>query len=252
MQPNITRRTFHRLGAGVASLTALQASRAFGANDRVRLGFIGVANRGRQDLAAFREHADIEVAALCDVDRLALEKAQQAAGGQARLYTDFRKLLETPDIDAVVIATPDHWHALQTIAACRAGKDVYVEKPLSITIHEGRRMVEVARQTKRVVQVGTHRRSSPLFAEMAGQVQAGKIGKVTVSRCYHAGNMAPAGIGHARPSAPPATLIGTCGWARVPSGRTRRTSCRTSSAGGTCTRRRWPTRAFTTSTRSAG
>ena len=102
-----------------------------GANDRVRLGFIGVANRGMQLIAAFLENPDAEVAALCDIRQSTLEKAGQQVGGKAVLLDDFRKLFDRTDIDAVVIATPDHWHALQTIAACRAGKDVYVEKPLS-------------------------------------------------------------------------------------------------------------------------
>lgn len=203
----ITRRGFHKAGvaAGLA-LTAAQSRRALGANDRVRLGFIGVANRGRQDLSAFLENADADVVALCDVDRVTLDKANGVLQGKAKLFEDFRKMLELKDLDAVVVATPDHWHALQTIAACRAGKDVYVEKPLSMTIREGRRMVEVARETKRVVQVGTHRRSNPLFAQFSAMVQADKIGKVTVARCYHASNMYPAGMGKATPSAPPATL----------------------------------------------
>ena len=205
---NITRRTFAKTtGAAAAlALTAAGTQRILGANDRVRLGFIGVANRGRQLLSAFLENKDADVVALCDVDRETLDRANGMVGGKARLEGDFRKIVEAKDLDAVVIATPDHWHALQTIAACRAGKDVYVEKPLSITVHEGRRMVEVARQTKRVVQVGIHRRSSPLYAETAKLVQEGKIGKVSISRCYHASNMYPTGMGKAAPSDPPATL----------------------------------------------
>jgi predicted dehydrogenase len=203
----IDRRTFHKTGAAAAvALTAAQAANVLGANDRVRLGFIGVANRGGQLISAFREHSDMEIVALCDVDSRTREKVNAALGGKAELLGDFRKLLERKDIDAVVIATPDHWHALQTIAACRAGKDVYVEKPLSMTVVEGRRMVEVARQTKRVVQVGIHRRSSKLYAEAAKMVQADKIGKVTVARCYHAGNMYPLGMGRVKPTAPPPEL----------------------------------------------
>src|SRR5690606_35166943 len=92
------------------------------------------------------------------------------------------------------------------VAACRAGKDVYVEKPLSYTIREGRKMVEVARETKRIVQVGTQRRSSPMYAQLGELVRAGKVGKVTVSRAYRISNMAPAGIGNAADSKPPADL----------------------------------------------
>jgi predicted dehydrogenase len=203
-----TRRTFHKAGACAAAvaLTAAQSARVWGANDRARLGFIGVANRGMQLIAAFLEHTDLEIAALCDVSATTLDRARERVDGKAECYGDFRKLLDRRDLDAVVIATPDHWHAIQTIAACRSGKDVYVEKPLSITIHEGRRMVEVARETKRVVQVGLHRRSSRLYAEAARYVQAENLGKVTVARCYQLSNMYPAGIGKSRPADPPADL----------------------------------------------
>jgi predicted dehydrogenase len=207
-QQTITRRKFIETGAvaTTAALTAAQTSKVLGANDRVRLGFLGTANRGMQLIAAFLENSDVEVAALCDISQSTLEKAGHAVGGKPVLLDDFRKLLDRTDIDAVVVATPDHWHALQTIAACRAGKDVYVEKPLSQTIHEGRRMVEVARQTKQVVQVGLHRRSSTLYADAAKFIQGEKLGRVTISRCYHISNMYPSGIGRAKPSAPPADL----------------------------------------------
>ncbi|MBI3117970.1 MAG: Gfo/Idh/MocA family oxidoreductase, partial [Candidatus Hydrogenedentes bacterium] len=110
------------------------------------------------------------------------------------------------DIDAVLIATPDHWHALQTIHACEAGKDVYVEKPLTQTIVEGRKMIECARRTNRIVQVGLMRRSSELYQQLHEVVKAGKLGKVTVARAYRTNNMYPKGIGKAAPSEPPATL----------------------------------------------
>src|SRR5207244_3979720 len=96
-------------------------------------------------------------------------------GSGAQKYHDYRRLLERKDLDAVFIATPDHWHALQTINACEAGKDVYCEKPLSYTIHEGRKMVEAARRHNRVVQTGTQRRSSQHYAEIARLVQSGAI-----------------------------------------------------------------------------
>jgi predicted dehydrogenase len=115
-------------------------------------------------------------------------------------------VLDRKDIDAVVIATPDHWHAIQMIAACNAGKDVYVEKPLSVTIREGRRMVESARRYDRVVQVGTQRRSSNLYAQLAEIVKSGAIGKVTVARAGLTNNMAPDGIGKLPDSDPPPGL----------------------------------------------
>jgi predicted dehydrogenase len=175
-----------------------------GANDRIRLGFIGVANRGGQLLSAFLSHDDVEVAALCDVQGSTLDKVKARLDGKPDTYEDFRRILDRKDIDAVVIATPDHWHAIQTIDACLAGKDVYVEKPVSITVREGRRMIDVARETKRIVQVGLHRRSAPLYAQAAEFVASGKLGHVTVARAYHRSNHFPAGIGHEQPSDPPA------------------------------------------------
>jgi predicted dehydrogenase len=138
----------------------------------------------------------MQVTAFCEVFQPYLDRAKSRIP-TAATFTDFRKLIAAPDIDAVVIATPDHWHAIQTIAACKEGKDVYVEKPLSITIHEGRRMVETARATKRVVQVGLHRRSSKLYSRLASEIQGGRIGKITVSRSYRLSNMHPDGIGKA-------------------------------------------------------
>lgn len=144
----LSRRTLAR--GAVAAMTAASYQRILGANDRVRLGFIGVGNRGSNLLRMTQEFADQRIAAVCDVYDPLLDKASEAAGTNPAQYKDYRKLLESGDVDAVVIATPDHWHALQTIHACQAGKDVYVEKPLSLTVVEGRRMVEVAGETKRV------------------------------------------------------------------------------------------------------
>jgi predicted dehydrogenase len=203
----ISRRTFNRTSAvAAAGLTALQTTNVWGANERIRLGFIGLANRGGQLMTAFLPHKDMEIVALCDVAQSTLAAAKERLEGRADTYADFRRILERQDIDAVVIATPDHWHALQTIHACEAGKDVYVEKPVSLTVVEGRKMVDAARRKNRIVQVGTHRRSGRLYAQAAQMVQSGTIGKVTVSRSYHRSNMFPLGIGKAQPTAPPADL----------------------------------------------
>ena len=131
-------------------------------------------------------------------------KKQPNFGGDVAREKDFRRLLDRKDIDAVIIATPDHWHAIQTIMACDAGKDVYVEKPLSIVIKEGRRMVEAARRNERVVQVGTQRRSSKLYAKLAEMLHSGAIGKITSARACYVANLAPDGIGRERDSEPPA------------------------------------------------
>ncbi len=218
MSKPITRRRFTKnsaltaaalLGGPLAAFHAEQQS--VGANDRIRVGMIGAGNRGGQLLDAFLAdtNADAEVVAICDIYKPHLEKTAarfEKLGKKVDSYSDFRKLIERPDLDAVVIATPDHWHAIQTITACRAGKDVYVEKPLAATISEGRRMVEVARETGRVVQVGTHRRSSKLWQSFAQMILDGKVGKTTVSQAFRLSNMYPEGIGKLAHSQPPADL----------------------------------------------
>ena len=201
----ISRRAFHASASALA-LSAASANRVFGANEKLRMGFIGVGNRGSQLLDAFDKLDDIRVSALCDIYKPYLDRADKRYSGNAATFTDFRKMIDSKDVDAVAIATPDHWHAIQTIYACQAGKDVYCEKPLSITIHEGRRMVQVARETKRVVQVGTHRRSSKLYANLASEIKGGKVGKITVARSYRLSNMHPSGIGKAAPGDPPPDL----------------------------------------------
>lgn len=203
---DVTRRTFIKTGTAAALGATLAAPSALGANERIRLGAIGTANRGGQIIEAALAHPEAEFVALCDVDQTAREKKNAELGGKCDLYNDYRELLARKDIDAVLIATPDHWHALQMIHACEAGKDVYCEKPLTQTIVEGRKMIEKARETQRVVQVGLMRRSSELYQELHEYVKAGNLGKITVSRAYRTSNMDPKGIGKAPHSAPPATL----------------------------------------------
>jgi predicted dehydrogenase len=216
------RRAFSKAALGTAATLAATA-RVLGANERVRLGFIGVGNRGCQLLKGFQAHEDAQVVALCDVYEPYLNGTPDQIDPRLKnlghripppyklpdavdRVKDFRRVLERKDLDAVVIATPDHWHAIQTIEACRAGKDVYIEKPLSIVLAEGRAMVEAARKHDRIVQVGTHRRSSRMYAELAEQLRSGIIGKITVARAAYASNMTPHGIGHAEPSDPPEGL----------------------------------------------
>lgn len=198
--------------------------RIIGANERVRVGFIGVGNRGTQLLHTFMQQPDCEVAALCDIyepyinrDYSAVEPRYKEMGGvipkmgenfpgSVKLYKDYRKLLENKDVDAVCISTPDHWHALQTIDAINAEKDVYVEKPLSKTIAEGRRMVEAGKNSKQVISVGLNRRGAPTFQKLAKEIPAGKIGKVTFANACHVGDMFPVGIGKLQPETPPANF----------------------------------------------
>ena len=198
-----TRRDFTKTLILAGASTALGAARAAGANDRVRLGCIGLGNRGDQVLDAFLKHPETEVVALCDLSPAYMDFAAKKAGGSPRQYKDYRQLLEQNDIDAVVIATPDHWHALQTVHACQAGKDVYVEKPVSLRVTEGRRMVEAVRQHNRVCQVGIHRRSVEVCREAADFVRQGGLGKVTAARAFHIQNEWPNGIGDPPDSDPP-------------------------------------------------
>ncbi|MBX7074458.1 MAG: Gfo/Idh/MocA family oxidoreductase [Pirellulales bacterium] len=204
MSNPISRRAFTASAAALGALAT--TARAADSDRKIRMGFVGLGNRGDQVLSAFLPQPDAEIVALCDVYEPYALAAQSKAGGKPRIYRDYRELLAQSDVDAVVIATPDHWHALQFIDACRAGKDVYVEKPLSLTIAEGQRMVEVAEETKRVTLMGTQRRSSPLIQEMVRLIQDGAIGKVSVAKCYHLVNESPMGIGKPADGDPPPGL----------------------------------------------
>ena len=200
----MTRRRFAKTMAAAGVATALSRMRVQGANDRIRLGFIGLGNRGDQVLDGFLPHRDAEIVAICDLWQPYLDFAAKKIGGSPKQFKDYRKLLELKDVDGVVIATPDHWHALQTIHACQAEKDVYTEKPMSLRVAEGRRMVQVARQYKRVTQVGFNRRSSPMCKEAADFLRGGGMGKITAIRAFHIQNEWPAGIGNPPDEEPPA------------------------------------------------
>src|SRR6476660_7611794 len=188
---SITRRKFHSAAAAAGLATALSARRVAGANDRVRLGCIGLGNRGDQVLSAFLTHKDAQVVAVCDLMPSYLDFASHKVGTNPEQSRDYRKLLDRKDLDAVVIATPDHWHALMTVEACKAGKDVYCEKPLSLCVAEGRAMVKAGREHKRVVQCGIQRMSNPFCQEAAELIRSGGIGKVTAVRAFHVQNEWP-------------------------------------------------------------
>jgi predicted dehydrogenase len=169
--------------------SAASNSRVAGANDVIRYAVVGFNGRGQSHLEGFRKAKGTRLAALCDVDRDVLGKEVQKCkdrGEQVAGYTDIRKLLEDKNIDVVSFATPNHWHALGAIWAMQAGKDVYLEKPVSHNVWEGRRIVEVARQLDRIVQAGTQSRSSYAMAEAIAWVRAGNIGKIKCARglCY--------------------------------------------------------------------
>ncbi len=169
-------------GATAGLLTAASYNRVLGANDRIRTGFIGIGLIGKRHLLDFLSQPDNEVAAICETYdlRLAegiattLEKQTPKPEG----FKDFRKMYERKDIDAVVVSTPDHWHALQTMLACAAGKDVYVEKPMTLFAKEGRWMIDVAKANKRIIQCGTQQRSGEQYKQAVELIRSGHIGEV--------------------------------------------------------------------------
>ncbi|HWT80750.1 MAG TPA: Gfo/Idh/MocA family oxidoreductase [Candidatus Methylomirabilis sp.] len=166
--------------SGVTFLT--RPERVLGANDRVRVGICGLHGRGKDHLSAFSRLSGVEIAALCDVDEDVLGKRAGEVSGKPRTYIDVRKLLEDQSIDAISIATPNHWHSLMAIWACQAGKDVYVEKPCSHNFWEGRQLVQAAQHYKRIVQHGTQTRSSAAVREAIQKIQQGLIGEVYLAR----------------------------------------------------------------------
>ncbi|MBP8911585.1 MAG: Gfo/Idh/MocA family oxidoreductase [Phycisphaerae bacterium] len=184
----ITRRQFVRgsMAAGLGIVMAGPLSRVRGANDEIRVGVVGVNGRGGSHISAFEEMEGVRVAALCDVDRKVLDSKAAAFEKKythkVETYIDIRKMLENKDLDAISIATPNHWHSLGTIWACQAGKDVYVEKPCSHNVFEGRKCVEAARKYKRIVQHGTQSRSSKGWAKQVAAIASGQYGKLLVSK----------------------------------------------------------------------
>ncbi len=199
------RRTFLR--ASGLGMTALSASRVAGANDRLNIGLIGCGGRGRGVARTMRDSSpNVAYTAVADVYKTNAETARQWAGPDAKAFQDFRKLLELKEVDAVHIATPDHWHAIATVLACQAGKDVYVEKPTSLTVREGRVMVDAARRYNRIVQVGTQHRSAPHFMKIAAMIQRGDIGPVKFVRVWNYLNQWPNGMGKKPDQDPPADL----------------------------------------------
>jgi predicted dehydrogenase len=175
------------MGWTLGAVAATATRKALAApSDRLVLAVVGVRGRGQVLAANFADRPDCQVAYLCDVDQSLLESRAQlvaeAQGSPPKLVADFRRALDDPQVDAVVIATPDHWHALATIWSCQAGKDVYVEKPVSHSPWEGRKMVEAARRYDRVVQVGTQSRSAAYTKAAKAYLDSGALGSVHLVR----------------------------------------------------------------------
>jgi predicted dehydrogenase len=190
MASDVTRRDFlkrvAKTTAGLSSVNGItflaHPGRVFGANDRVRLGVCGLHGRGKNHLSAFSHLSDVEIAALCDVDENVLRERVGEVGGKPQTYVDVRRLLDDKSIDAISIATPNHWHSLMAIWACQAGKDVYVEKPCSHNLWEGRQLVQAAQKYQRIVQHGTQIRSAPAIQEAIKGLREGAIGEVYLAR----------------------------------------------------------------------
>jgi predicted dehydrogenase len=191
----VTRRSFLSSSTKAAlaapllgSIIVPQGVRAAAASEKIRVGLIGCGGMGKGDLETFLLNDEVECPVICDVDDAQFAKivplVEEKRGKKPETVKDFRRILDRKDIDVVLIATPDHWHALPTVLACQAGKDIYVEKPLATTIAEGRAMVEAARKHDRIVQMGAQRRSSPRYAEAVEFVRSGKLGKVGLVRAW--------------------------------------------------------------------
>ncbi len=188
----VPRRTFLK-AAGATAAAAMATSsfipaHASGANERLTFGFIGVGGMGGyhlQDMKSRLDRGEVNIAAVCDIDEHRLENASRMAGPQADVYRDYRYLLERKDIDAVIIATPDHMHAVQTVHAAECGKHVYVEKPACCTIAEGKAMIEACNRAKIAVQVGSQGRSQPEAYLAHRYLANGNIGKVSRVDCWH-------------------------------------------------------------------
>ncbi len=179
-----SRRVF--VGAAGAAASHVVARRAAGANDKIRVAILGVNGRGKDHMQGIMSQPDAEVVAFCDPDLAVAEKSaalfEKRYGKKVEIVQDFRMALERKDIDAVTVATPNHWHSLATILACQAGKDVYVEKPGSHNVFEGRKMVEAAHKYNRIVQHGVQLRSSEALREAVDHLRKGVIGNVYMSR----------------------------------------------------------------------
>src|SRR5215468_8051991 len=187
----MNRRKFIQLGAAGLALSALGNYAAEFADQKKRVGLIGTGWYGKCDLLRLIQIAPVEVVSLCDVDKRMLADAaeivasRQASKKKPRTYADYREMLKEKDLDIVLIATPDHWHALPMIAAVESGADIYVQKPISVDIVEGQAMLAAARKHGRVVQVGTQRRSTPHLAEARERIiNEGKLGKVGLVEIY--------------------------------------------------------------------
>jgi predicted dehydrogenase len=199
----VSRRAF--VHGSAALLTAAGYQRVIGANERIGVGFLGYGLIGKRHVLDFQEQTDVNIVAVAEAHHGRLNEARALIGGGVQAYRDFRKLLDNRDVQAVVVSTPDHWHALQTMLACAAGKDVFVEKPLTLFVREGRWMIDVARRHKRVVQGGTQQRSGPHYQRARELIRGGHLGPISSVRLNAYRNIMP-GFGNPPDADPPPEL----------------------------------------------
>jgi predicted dehydrogenase len=209
MNKEFSRREFLNaaIAASIPGITAPQdgiKKPAPGPNDKIGVAFIGVGGQGTANLNDFRRNPLCRVVAVCDVYGPHRDKALKSLGEGVVASTDYRHILDRKDVDAVVISTPDHWHAIPAIEACRAGKDVYVEKPVARTVAEGEAILRAARKYNRVVQVGTQQRSGKHFQDVVQYVRSGKLGKVDRVDTWILGGTRD--LGHPADAPPPPDL----------------------------------------------
>jgi predicted dehydrogenase len=203
------RRRFVKAAGAAALTTNIFASSVQGANDRVNAAFIGMGKMGRSNLNVAMRQENLHVASVCDIYDRNLKWAHDMAlkkFPETKAIKDFREILADKSIDIVCISTPDHWHPYMTVEACKAGKDVYVEKPICVTVEEGKKMVEAARKYQRVVQAGTQQRSGDHFIKAVELVKNGEIGQVTRVQTWNVGLSPVEGIGSPPDEEPPAGL----------------------------------------------
>ncbi len=189
-----------------AAVAAPFLGQAFGASDELRIAQIGLGTRGAYELEVCQRTKGAKVLAVADVYQPLVDKYVAASNGTLTGYQDFRRVLDRKDIDAVFVSTPDHWHAPIAMLACQAGKDVFCEKPLSHTLHEGQQMVAAARKYNRVFQTGSQQRSATHFQKVVELIHAGTIGKITCIECWNEENDTPEGAGNPPDTTPPQGL----------------------------------------------
>ena len=200
------RRDFFKAAGAAALTTALFTGNVRGANDKVNAAFIGMGKMGRANLQIAMRQENLQVSSVCDIFQRNLDMAVKMTDSKAKPVKDFREILADKSVDVVCIATPDHWHPYMTVEACKAGKDVYVEKPICVTVEEGRKMVEAARKYKRVVQAGTMQRSGTHFQKATEIVRSGELGEVTFVRTWNYSNSPAEALGNPPDGDPPPTL----------------------------------------------